>query len=95
MINARRVLTVLAPPDGGTMPRRMEPRSAFTAYFSVDDTGKLPSLDVTRAYANTDSGEVAYSRGSSWRASLSLRSSIQVFGRPSMSAWDRRRILAR
>jgi hypothetical protein len=57
-------------PDGGKMPRRMEPRSAFTAYFSPEASQNLPSQSVSRAYANTDSGEVAYSSRTALRKLL-------------------------
>jgi hypothetical protein len=78
---SKKVLALIDPilPDGGRIPRRLEARSAFTAYFSVEDTKKLSSQDVTRAYANTDSGEVGYSSRRSLRKLLrSLASSGAV-----------------
>lgn len=47
--------------DGGTLPRRIEPRSAFTAYFSAEGTQQVIVSNVSRGYAKTASGEAAYS----------------------------------
>jgi hypothetical protein len=47
--------------DNTKLPRRLESRSAFTAYFSVAATDKAILHNLSRAYAKTDSGEIAYS----------------------------------
>lgn len=47
--------------DGGTLPRRIEPRSAFTAYFSPEGTQQVIVSNASRGYARTASGETAYS----------------------------------
>lgn len=59
--------------DGGTFPRRLEARTAFTAYFNDDFHRKAEFMHATRAYAETSGGDVALSsRRAVWRLRQSL-----------------------
>lgn len=42
--------------DGGSWPRRLDPRASVTAYFPLERLAR----DIKKAYAKTDCGEVAY-----------------------------------
>ena len=45
--------------DGGPFPRRLEPRSSFTAYFESGAENHPAFTSVKSAYAKTDCGEMA------------------------------------
>lgn len=45
--------------DGGPFPRRLEPRSSFTAYFEPGAENHPAFASVKSAYAKTDCGETA------------------------------------
>jgi hypothetical protein len=60
---SKKILVLMNPiiADGGGIPRRLEARSGFTAYFDVEETQWILQQAISRAYANTDSGEVRHS----------------------------------
>ena len=45
--------------DGGSFPRRLEPRAAFTAYMAGESIGGRDNHRVKCAYARTDCGVTA------------------------------------
>lgn len=45
--------------DGGSWPRRLEPREAVSVYFDANTLGR-PSSGFGKAYAKTGCGEIAY-----------------------------------
>ena len=42
--------------DGGTFPRKLEPRTSFTAYFHPEALHRLNGCKIRCAYAKTDCG---------------------------------------
>lgn len=44
--------------DGGTFPRKLEPRTSFTAYFHPEALQRLDGHKIRCAYAKTDCGVV-------------------------------------
>jgi len=64
--------------DGGSFPRRLEPRASFVAYAAEDSEGKTPFHRVTKAYAQTACGVV--STGTSPFLKNLIKISRQKFG---------------
>jgi hypothetical protein len=65
----KNVLALISPImiDGGRLPRRIEPRDAFTAYFSAEATHQVIHSTARRGYAKTASGEIAHSSSRAMR----------------------------
>jgi hypothetical protein len=55
-------------PDGGPFPRRLEPRSGFTAYFAPGAEARDGFECVTKAYARTECGEWRHGKSKALRA---------------------------